>query len=131
MQPRTELRLPMESIAPALARAGVRGMSPGLPVRTAADLALLVTELVANAVKHASTAPGDEILVRLFAVDPIRVEVVDRGPGFDPGLPAEPVEGRAEGWGLHLLDSLASRWGVDRDERTNTVWFELDPEAER
>jgi sigma-B regulation protein RsbU (phosphoserine phosphatase) len=131
MQPRTELRLPMESIAPALARAGVRGMSPGLPERTAADLALLVTELVANAVKHASTAPGDEILVRLFAVDPIRVEVVDRGPGFDPGLPVEPVEGRAEGWGLHLLDSLASRWGVDRDERTNTVWFELDPEAER
>jgi len=29
MQPRTELRLPAESIAPALARAGVRGMSVG------------------------------------------------------------------------------------------------------
>jgi len=130
MQPRTELRLPAESIAPALARAGMRGAAPPLSDRVAADLALLVTEVVANAVRHASSGPGDEIVVRLFAADPLRVEVVDHGPGFDERPRPQPADGRTEGWGLYLLDSLASRWGVDIGDGATTVWFELDPGAQ-
>ena len=131
MPPRTELRLPAESIAPALARAGIRGTSPPVPDRVAADLALLVTEVVSNAVRHASTGPGDEIVVRLFANDRIRVEVVDRGPGFAAGHRPEPGGDRSSGWGLYLLDTIASGWGVDTEDGTTVVWFELDPAADR
>jgi two-component sensor histidine kinase len=130
MQPRTELRLPAESVAPALARAGVRGVSPGLSDRTAADLALLVTEVVANSVRHASSSAGDEIVVRLFVGDTIRVVVDDSGPGFDAGIPTQSADGVASGWGLYLLDSLASSWGVELHDDHTTVWFELEPEPD-
>ena len=58
----------------------------------------------------------------------------------DGGLRVEITDGRPEltlhprdangfsvsGRGLHLVDELASRWGVDLDCSTKTVWFELD-----
>jgi anti-sigma regulatory factor (Ser/Thr protein kinase) len=125
------LRLPAESIAPALARAGIRGATEELSERAAADLALLVTEVVSNSVKHATTGPGDEIVVRVYVDDRVRVEVDDRGPGFDAADPVEPDSAAASGWGLYLLDSLSAGWGVESTERITTVWFELDPAAER
>lgn len=131
MQPRTELRLPAESIAPALARAGIRGTTKELPERVAADLALLVTEVVANAVKHATTSVGDEIVIRVYVDDRVRVEVDDRGPGFDAADPVEPDSAAASGWGLYLLDSLSAAWGVESSDGKTTVWFELEPGAER
>jgi anti-sigma regulatory factor (Ser/Thr protein kinase) len=131
MRPRTELRLPAESIAPALARAGIRGMTRELPERVAADLALLVTEVVSNSVEHGTGSVGDEIIVRVYVDEVIRVEVDDLGPGFDAGEPTEPENDAASGWGLYLLTNLSSAWGVDTSDRTTTVWFELDPRIER
>jgi len=131
LQPRTELRLPAESIAPALARAGIRGMTQELPERAAADLALLVTEVVANSVKHGTRGLGDEIVVRLYVNERVRVEVDDRGPGFEAADAVEPESAAASGWGLYLLDSLSAAWGVDSGEGRTTVWFELEPGAER
>jgi anti-sigma regulatory factor (Ser/Thr protein kinase) len=131
MQPRTELRLPAESIAPALARAGIGGMTRELPERAAADLALLVTEVVGNSVEHGTRSVGDEIIIRLYVGDLIRVEVDDRGPGFDVPDPTEPDSAAASGWGLYLLDSLSAAWGVDTRDARTTVWFELDPRVER
>ena len=126
------MRLPAEPIAPALARAGIRGTTKALPERVAADLALLVTEVVANSVEHATTSLGDEIVVRVYVDDRVRVEVDDRGPGFDAVGPVEPDTVAASGWGLYLVDSLSAAWGVDStDGGTTTVWFELDPASER
>lgn len=52
----------------------------------------------------------------------LHVDVVDPGPGFDPGH--LPTSRRNGGWGLRLLDRLADRWGVERNDVTR-VWFEL------
>jgi serine/threonine-protein kinase RsbW len=131
MRPRTELRLPAESIAPALARAGIRGMTRELPERVAADLALLVTEVVGNSFEHGTRSVHDEIIVRVYVDEVIRVEVGDRGPGFGAGHPARPESAGASGWGLYLLTSLSSAWGVDTSDGTTTVWFELDRRIER
>jgi anti-sigma regulatory factor (Ser/Thr protein kinase) len=109
-----------------LARAGLRGLTPGLPDRTAADLALLTTEVVSNAVRHASRANGDEITIRLSANDIIRVEVVDCGTLFDPPQPREPWDARASGWGLFLVDTVARAWGIEKEANGKKVWFELD-----
>jgi len=83
---------------------------------------LLVTELIANSVKHAGAdAVGLKVVVGRSAV---LVEVLDEGPGFEP---AHRSEGQDEGsgWGLFLVDRLADRWGVARERSATSVWFEL------
>jgi len=54
--------------------------------------------------------------------DVIRVEVRDRGVGFEPHPRGDddPLSGH---WGLQLVDTLADRWHV---RGANTVAFEVD-----
>jgi anti-sigma regulatory factor (Ser/Thr protein kinase) len=83
---------------------------------------LLVTELIANSVKHASAdAVGLKVVVGRVAV---LVEVRDEGPGFEP---ADRIDGqdKGSGWGLFLVDRLADRWGVAQEPAATRVWFEL------
>ena len=86
-------------------------------------LCLLVTELVANSVKHASGLGTVRLEVTLTD-EVARVEVHDPGPGFDPNgrTPESPLDSQ---WGLHLVETLTDRWGVD-SEPTTRVWFEID-----
>ncbi len=83
---------------------------------------LLVTELIANSVKHASSdAVALKIVVGSGAV---LVEVRDEGPGFEPtGRTAGQDD--TSGWGLYLVEHLADRWGVAREDSATRVWFEL------
>ena len=63
----------------------------------ATPLALIINELLTNAVKHASGDKSDSIEVSLKAVDgEIEIVVQDRGPGFHLGE----VKSRASGLGL-------------------------------
>jgi len=82
---------------------------------------LLVTELVTNAVLHASSAPRLEMHLGQRT---IRMAVYDA----DPTLPErrEPDVDRPGGRGLHLLDMLATRWGAEAHGDGKVVWFELD-----
>jgi anti-sigma regulatory factor (Ser/Thr protein kinase) len=91
------------------------------------DALLLTTELTTNAVRHGSGA-GDPIDV-IVSIDDraVRVTVRDRGSGFDPAQSQARTEDG--GWGLDLVDALATRWGVDPGDGTTEVWFELDPGA--
>lgn len=59
----------------------------------------------------------------------LRVEVQDRGPGagaLEPPLPDLPSGSDEGGFGLLFVNSLADRWGSERDQHGTTVWFELD-----
>lgn len=88
---------------------------------------LLVSEVVTNAIRHAGMRDGERIvLAARLADDWARIEVRDQGPGFDPE-----VRHDASGFGLRMLDMLASRWGVDREERATRVWFEVDRRRRR
>lgn len=87
------------------------------------DLLVLVTELVTNAVRHAGVGPDELVVLHLAAADGVaRAEVCDGGPGFEP---LERTPGPDGGFGLMLLRTLASRWGVEVGDAT-CVWFELD-----
>ena len=57
----------------------------------------------------------------------VLVEVVDDGGGFSPAV-RRPSRFRAGGFGLHLVDELASSWGVHAG--TAHVWFEIDRSAD-
>lgn len=91
-------------------------------VRDDADtLGLLVSEVVTNAIVHGASRELD--VVASVSESTVRVEVCDDGDGFVPRPRAlEPDE--AGGWGLFLVEQLATSWGVSFSGRT-TVWFEL------
>ena len=117
------LRIAGSPDAPAEARGALRRFHPDLPVELMQVVVLLTSELVANAVRHAR---ANAVGVRFSALpDYVRVEVLDEGPGFEPHIPVE-RPGRAGGWGLRLVDELASRWGVAGEGEGSRVWFELD-----
>ena len=88
------------------------------------DIRLLVSELVTNSVRHSEAARDLVRLAVLSRGDTVRVEVSDGGHGFRPTARTK-AQDEAGGWGLHLVDRLASRWGVERG-RPVRVWFEID-----
>jgi anti-sigma regulatory factor (Ser/Thr protein kinase) len=84
------------------------------------DLSLVVTELVANAIRHA----GTEISLSLRAIDGgVRLEVRDGS--------TRPLRRRAAlafdegGRGLLLVDALSHRYGVEAEPCGKRVWAEL------
>jgi anti-sigma regulatory factor (Ser/Thr protein kinase) len=94
--------------------------------QVAFDVRLLVTELVSNSVRHAGLGSDDRIVVRLDLDERrLRVEVQDRGSGFDAThLRAPDNEG---GRGLQIVSAIAHRWGQQM-EHGSLVWFEIDRE---
>jgi len=119
--------------APAHARGVIRSQLAGrVPRAVLGDVALLVTELVANGVRHGGAGPGRSVQLRLEGRPlGLRVEVVD--PGLNRGGTVAPRTfdfARGGGLGLQIVDRVASRWGVGGGPGTS-VWFELDvpPEA--
>ena len=89
------------------------------------NLRLLVSELVTNSVRHSSPeTPAPIELSVVAAPSRVRAEVADGGAGFAPAARTDEAD-EASGWGLHLVEFLSDRWGVEQDGRT-AVWFELD-----
>jgi anti-sigma regulatory factor (Ser/Thr protein kinase) len=85
-------------------------------------LRLLVTELVSNSVRHARS---ETVVLRIVVGrSAVLTEVTDEGPGFDPSKTEKPGTNDS-GWGLFLVERLAHRWGVARDDDATRVWFEL------
>ena len=118
-----ELRLTPGPEAIPAARQALDGLS-GLLERTVwEDLRLLVTELVTNGVRHGSDR--GPVTVSVTADDGrVRVEVSDCGRGFNPPEAPMPREDGTGGWGLQLVDRVATEWGVAVGDKTR-VWFEL------
>lgn len=97
-----------------------------LPDHVIADVSLLVTELIANSVRHGGA--DDDSYLRLILEGQrqgLHVEVTN--PDGAVGAPARRAPDMAGGGGigLNLVDTLATRWGVKRLPHT-AVWFELD-----
>lgn len=106
--------------APRRARAAVAALT-GLDERLRRDLTIVVSELVANAVRHAPRVQGGQVTLAVIReADVVRVEVTDPGDGFDPA-PGPPREG---GLGLVIVSHIARSWGVE-DGACTVVWCEV------
>jgi anti-sigma regulatory factor (Ser/Thr protein kinase) len=112
------VRLPGDVRAAGVARRALESAIEHLPTHRRADVRLLATELVANAIRHGT--PPIELSLAL-ASDRLRVKVADAGDGRPQRRPEPGADG---GWGLLLVDSAADRWGVA--DGSTTVWFEID-----
>jgi anti-sigma regulatory factor (Ser/Thr protein kinase) len=113
--------LPRSMTAPALARGFVTSTLTSWAVRdTFADVPLLASELVTNAVRHAN---GDVALSLQLDHNRMRVSVRDSSDA----LPIMGDLGTAHdgGWGLHIVDQLASSWGLETECGGKTVWCEV------
>ncbi len=115
--------LPAQGDALAEARAMVEEVE-GLSRAARDDIALLLTELVGNSLRHAGLGPDDRIRVRIARQrGSVRVEVIDPGPGFSP-MRERPGRRQTGGRGIYLVEQVADRWGLERTGET-CVWFEL------
>jgi anti-sigma regulatory factor (Ser/Thr protein kinase) len=87
-----------------------------------AELAqLIVTELVANSVRHA----GPPIFVGCEPTEEgLKITVRDGSFGHPVMQQAQPTDER--GRGVRLIDALSDRWGVDdHPDGTKSVWVEV------
>jgi anti-sigma regulatory factor (Ser/Thr protein kinase) len=87
---------------------------------------LLVSELVSNAVLHATGA------IRLLVAEvdggrAYRIEVCNTGAGEPRIRHAGPED--LSGRGLQLVDDLARGWGSTTDSGETSVWFEVPADA--
>jgi anti-sigma regulatory factor (Ser/Thr protein kinase) len=113
---------PPDTASIRVARQAILDMLELDPV-AAEDVALLVSELAANAVLHGRT---EFAVTASRDADVVRVDVTDRSP-TPPSMkhygPESPT-----GRGLRLVDLLADRWGVEAEDPGpgKTVWFEIE-----
>ena len=108
--------------------------SLGLPAVMLDDAALLVSELVSNSIRHSGLRPEDEIRITADLSDQRRLRVMVRDrPAGQPRPPVSmsirPPPGAESGWGLYLVDQVASHWGTIDDGEGGGYWFELRTET--
>ncbi len=105
----------------------------GLPADVRDDARLLVTELVSNSIRHAALRADERIHI-VAGWTGRRLKVVVRDRDRDRSLAVagsiRPVPGAESGWGLFIVDQLASRWGAVHDGGAG-YWFELDASPAR
>ncbi len=106
--------------APAAARALVTdALESQLDEQAMDEVRLVVSELVANAVRHA----GTDLVVRVRRLPrAVRIEVAD-GSRLPPVV--QPVSlANSGGRGMRIVDELTSAWGFSVERGGKTVWTE-------
>lgn len=125
---RHQVELPRDPSSPKRARRFVRWLLQewGYDTDLTEDAALLVTELVTNAIIHART----EVVLTVSRRDGgLDFAVTDHGEGTIRLESPDPTA--VTGRGIFLLERLAPGWEVETDGATKTVHFSLAGLEER
>jgi hypothetical protein len=102
------------------------------------DAALILSELVSNALRHASPLPDHTVGVSWWVetalgADPadnrLEISVRDGGSSTMPRVSRPSLSGLG-GRGLSIVQMLAGRWGTEMDATTTTVWAVMDISTE-
>lgn len=120
------LELPFEPASASVARRHVVHVlrTRGVEAITCEDAALIVSELVGNALRHGQAMRGGRLTVGWqFTNDRLRIEVTDGGGG-------RPVQRRTDalaagGRGLEIVAALAQSWGYAVDDAGTMVWAQV------
>ncbi|MFF4276340.1 ATP-binding protein [Streptomyces sp. NPDC001536] len=115
---------PADPGAVRAARVAVRGRLRDWDLDSVADITtLLVSELVTNALRHATGPIGVRLVRPTGLGDVLLVEVSDPLPDPPRERIAHPED--ESGRGLQLVAHSSRRWGTRPGEAGKTVWFEL------
>jgi anti-sigma regulatory factor (Ser/Thr protein kinase) len=117
--------VPGGSAAASMARRSVLSIEAGLPLGVRHRVALVLSELVTNAVQHGGAGPMESVHVRVeTAPGRIRVEVHD--PGWGDAEPPPRTQQPDGGHGLLLVEHLADDHGREpTDAGGSRAWFEI------
>jgi anti-sigma B factor antagonist len=89
------------------------------------DAALVISELLSNALQHAGPLPGSRMRVAWdLDAGSVRISVSDGGGITRPEL-GEPTLTTTGGRGLRIVARLSRRWGTLCDDEGTTVWAEV------
>ena len=113
--------LPAAPSSPRCARTLVTEamVAAGCASQVIEDVKWLTSELATNAVVHA----GTEFVVSIeISEDAVRVSVHDADPSLPRARPPDGVSGR----GLHLMERVATCWGIDPAPAGKSVWFQME-----
>lgn len=116
-------QLPSELTAARTAREQLRQYLGQRGLQAVADDAeLVVSELVANAVRYGRSP----ITLRISqSTGALRIEVQDAAPGSVPATRQASFDATG-GRGLLLVEAVSSSWGCDIHEDCKVVWAEFD-----
>jgi anti-sigma regulatory factor (Ser/Thr protein kinase) len=97
-------------------------IAAGICDSSVCDVALVFSELLSNALRHADPLPGGNIEVRWrLDADSVQVCVADGGGETRPEL-GEPTPGATGGRGLRIVAKLSRGWGTSHGDVGTTVW---------
>jgi signal transduction histidine kinase len=107
------------------ARRFVKEALPDVPREVRDTVALMVSELASNCIRH--TKSGFELTISQTD-DEIRVEATDCGGGAPAMRTPAPTD--PSGRGLQIIDIFSTAWGHEpRPGECKMIWFSLSREA--
>ncbi|MDQ1464822.1 MAG: hypothetical protein QOC73_1763 [Actinomycetota bacterium] len=103
-------------------RAVLRDDLAVLPEMVREEVALVASELLGNAVRHARALDDGQLVID-WGVGEYGVEIaVTDGGGSTRPVVTEPAPTEISGRGLSIVATLAARWGVEQHGSSTTVW---------
>ncbi|MBX6370645.1 MAG: ATP-binding protein [Acidothermus sp.] len=105
-----------------MVRALLRRELAHLPPEVCDDAALVVTELLCNALEHGGRLEDGTLEVRWDVLpEGVKIAVVDGGGSSVPTVRESSLTATV-GRGLSIVSRLVSRWGVERHPGQTLVW---------
>ena len=121
MDVRVRTTLPASVSTPAAARAVARdAVARGRAGVRVEDVALVVSELVTNAVLH-----GDGEITLDVVVEESRVHIAVEDGDLSTPAPVERPPDAETGRGLMLVSKIAAQWGVRSGDHGKVVWADV------
>ncbi|MCO6007408.1 ATP-binding protein [Actinoallomurus purpureus] len=97
----------------------------GVYEEVADDAAVIISELISNALRHARPLPSGEIRVSWTREgDLIQLAVSDGGSMTEPRRTRAALSSLG-GRGLSIVETLSDGWGVSHEDDGTTVWANL------
>ncbi len=117
------LRVPFAASSVSVARQKLKTwlVESGIRGDVVEDARVVISELVANSVRHAQPLPDGDILVSWkLAKQGLQISVTDGGAGTRPrkvNAPSSALAGR----GMAIVETLADTWWSDKTRSRSTV----------
>lgn len=117
------LRVPFAASSVSVARQKLKNwlVEAGSAADAIEDARVVISELVANSIRHAQPLSDGELMVR-WELEPrgLHLSVTDGGAGTRPRKVQAPASALA-GRGMAIVENLAQSWWADRTRSRSTV----------